>query len=153
MKGVWGLDQVVQPMVQAMIGLPRPFWNARALAFVQGDEIHGGLVFHGYEPERGIIEVSAASRSPKWITRTILGMATKFAYDTCQCHALVACTTPENRAVDLWRALGATEVTVPHLMGRDKPEIVFVLTDAAWKSSKFRTRTNGQKGQQRSAAA
>ena len=83
MKGVWGLDQVVLPLVGNILGFKRGFGDAVTLAFVSGDKIMGGLVFHNYDPDSGVIEVSAGS------------------------------------------------------MSRGVPEVVFILTDAAWRKSKF----------------
>ena len=138
MKGVWGLDTLVIPMVSNILGFKRGFGDAVTLAFVSGNKIMGGLVFHNYDPENGVIEVSTASLSKKWFNRTILRQITAYVFEKCNCHAMVARTAPDNEPVlRIWRALGADEVTIPHLRGRGVPEVVFILTDAAWRKSKF----------------
>lgn len=138
MIGIWGRDDIVLPLVQSILGFVRPFENAVSLGFVDNDHIVGGLVFHNWSPENGVIEVTAASLSRKWFKRSILKQATDYVFDKCNCHAMVARTAPDNTPVlKIWRAMGADEVTIPHLRGRGVPEVVFVLTDAAWRESKF----------------
>lgn len=138
MRGVWGIDNLVLPLVQSILGFSRPFDAAVTLGFVDGDKVVGGLVFHNWSPEHGVIEVTAASLSRKWFKRSILKQATAYVFEKCNCHAMVARTAPDNTPVlKIWRALGADEVTIPHLRGRGVPEVVFVLTDAAWRASKF----------------
>lgn len=144
MRGVWGLNEAVLPLVQSILGFQRPFENAVALGLVSGDKIVGGVVFHNWAPEHGVIEVTAASTSRKWFTRAILRQITRYAFEICGCHAIVARTAPDNEPVlKIWRALGAEEVSIPHLRGRGVPEVVFILTDAQWGKSRFSESRNG----------
>lgn len=138
MKPVWGLDGVVLPLVQAICQMPRPFANAKAMAFEHKGEIVGGLVFNNWEPEHGTIEVTVAATNPRWMTREILSEAARYAFEKCKCHALVARTTEKNPSARMWRSLGADETSIPHLLGYGKPQVVFVLTERQWKKSKFR---------------
>lgn len=138
MNAVWGMDDITLPLIGALCGFTRPFHNAKALTFISGRKIVGGIAFHNWTPENGVIEVTAASTSPKWFSRGILKEITGYAFEICACHAMVARTSLDNPAVRIWRALGSEEVHIPHLRGRGEPEIVFVLTDDAWQQSKFR---------------
>lgn len=137
------MDDVVLPLVQAICGFARPIDNGRALGLVSGKKLIGGVVFHNWQPEHGVIEVTAASLSPKWFTRGIMNEVTRYAFEKCGCHAMVARTEPKGPASRIWRALGSDEVSIPHLRGRGKPETVFVLTDTAWQKCKFRSNDNG----------
>lgn len=133
------MDAVVLPLVQFLCGHARPFGDAVALGFEHKGEIVGGLVFHNWSPEHGVIEVSAGSTNPRWLCRSILAEATAYAFDRCACQSLVTRTSPENSSVlKIWRALGAAEVEIPHLRGRGKPETVFVLTQDAWNASRLK---------------
>lgn len=144
MKTVWGLDQYVVPLVAHLVGLPAErFGNIRALAFVEGDMIVGGVLFSNWSPETGTIEITAASTSRKWMTRSVLRTIAEYGFNACKCQALVARTTECNRAARIWRALGSEEVSVPHGRGRGKPELVFILTDDAWANSRFMRQTHG----------
>ena len=138
MTGVWGLDAIVLPLVERICDMKRPFGPSKALAFVKGKRVLGGVVFNNWEPEHGVIEVTVGSLSPRWLTRSILKQVTEYVYNDCGCHAMFARTTADNPSVKIWRALGAEEREIPHLMGRGKAQTVFVLTDEAWNNSKFK---------------
>lgn len=140
MTPIWGLGKPVTDFVAGMCGLPNTFGPCETMAVINGaGEMVAGLVFHNYAKDAGVIEVSAAAITPKWATRGILSAAMGYAYGQLGCQAVVGRTAPDNAPTRrLWAALGAQEYEIPRLRGRDTPEIVMVVTDDAWQSSKLR---------------
>ena len=132
------MDSIIAPLVQSLCKLPRDFGESRSMAIVDSsDKIVGGLVFHNWHPEAGTIEVSVGSVSSKWLTRGVLKSATRYAYDHCMCHAIVARTDAQNPTRRIWTSLGASEHVIPHLRGPGVPEYIYVLTREVWDKSKF----------------
>lgn len=137
----------------------KPFWDGRVAWWVSrqiwGDdrgfgecvalgvanrkmEIIAGLVFHNWEPEAGIIEVSGAATDPRWMTRRVMNVALGYAFDDAGCQMVVARQSLENKAPRrAWKALGAQEIIIPRMRGRDEDGLLITLTDDAWRSSRF----------------
>lgn len=137
-----------------------PFWDERVAAWVarripgcergfgpsvslgvlsKEKKLAGGLVFHNWHPECGVIEMSAASVDPRAWTRTVMKAAFGYAFEQIGCQMVVVRCDAENRRVrKFWRGLGADEYEIPRLRGRDKSEVIMTLTDDAWRASKFR---------------
>ena len=70
MTPIW--DDRVAAWVGARIwGRPDAFAASRAMGILKGRELVAGLVFHNWEPEAGLIEVSAAASDRRWLTRRV----------------------------------------------------------------------------------
>lgn len=143
MRVVWGHDDLVAAWVAEELG-GRPFGEHRAAAVVDGDgNLAAGVVFHNWNPEAEVIEVSAAASDPRWATRAVLSEL--FGYVFAVAQACVARTAEDNARVRrLWKAFGAQEYVIPRLRGRTASEALLMLTDDAWAKSKFMRQTNGQ---------
>lgn len=138
MKPVWGFDEAVAALVAGICGFHRGFGPCKAMGFVDcRNELVGGIVFHNWQPEAGVIELSAGSLSRLWPTREILKAATSYAFGDCGCHAMVMRTDKANPSRSIWRKLGATEHVLPHMRGPDIPEYVNILTRDAFAASKY----------------
>jgi RimJ/RimL family protein N-acetyltransferase len=118
--------------VARQLGYPRGFGDCTAIGF--GDPIVAGVVFHNWNPEAGVIEVSAASTCRKWLTRDGAKQIGSYPFDQLECQAVVARHSEKNaRARRIWRALGATEYIIPRLRGRYDAEVIAVLTVEDWR--------------------
>lgn len=137
-----------------------PFWDERVAAWVarripncergfepcvglgvlrRDKKLVAGLVFHNWEPEAGLIEVSGAAIDPRWMTRTVMNEALGYAFDVAGCQMVFARQSVKNEAPrKAWKALGAQEVIIPRLRGRHEDGSIITLTDDAWRASKFR---------------
>ncbi|WP_434286303.1 hypothetical protein [Celeribacter sp. SCSIO 80788] len=103
-----------------------------------GGNVVAGIVFHNWEPETGIVEISGASENPRWFTRRVINAALTYAFDGLKCQMIVARQAVENENPRrCWKALGGNEYIIPRLRGRDKDGSIITLTDEAWRSSKF----------------
>ena len=140
-------DERVAPWVARRIpGCERGFGPCIGMGVLSKDKkLAGGLVFHNWMPETGVIEMSAASVDPRAWTRTVMREAFRYAFEFAKCQMVVIRCDPENkRVLRFWSALGADKHVIPRLRGRDKSEVIMTLTDDAWKASKFNEAKHGQ---------
>ncbi len=140
---IWGHADAVKPFVLQVCELEGGFINCQTAAVVDNDgHMVAGVVFHNWNAESGVLEVSAASLSRKWATRGVL--RDLFGYVFKHCQACVARTAENNTTVRrLWKAFGAQEYIIPRLRGREASEAILLLTDDAWAKSKFMRPFNG----------
>jgi RimJ/RimL family protein N-acetyltransferase len=109
--------------------------------FDEHAKIFAGVAFHNYDPWAGVIEISAASESKRWLTRPVLKAIFGYAFNDAGCQMVVARVDPEDKAtVRIFKAYGFQEYVVKRLLGRDKDQCVLTLTDDDWKSNKFEKR-------------
>lgn len=119
-------------------GKLREFGNCQALAVVEDDALICGVIYHNYEPQSQVIEISAGSISSRWLTRHTLRKMFAYPFEECGCQAVVMRCDPDDAALRrMLTAYGFKLYVIPRLRGRDKDENVFVLTDDAWASNKF----------------
>ena len=145
MTPLWVSPEIVVPFVARIAGLRPDFGNCVTMAVMDRErKMAAGLIFHNWEPESGVIEVTAAATSPKWATRSILRSALSYCFDDVGCQMVVARHAETNKqARRLWAALGAQEYIIPRLRGRDAAEVLATLTDDAWAKSKLNEAANG----------
>lgn len=133
-------DRRVAAWVAAMIpGCGRGFGGCQAIGVFRKGDLVAGVVFHNWSPEFGTIEISAASNDPKWLTRHVIRRVFDYAFIEAGCQVVVARQDPKNqRAIRIWKAIGAEEFSIPRLRGRNNAESIVTLTDDAWSRSKFK---------------
>lgn len=121
------------------VGLSRGFGECQTACVVNGENhVVAGLIFHNYDPDSGVMEVSAAATSPLWPQRSVLKEAFGYIFDRAGCQMAVArCEQSNDRVRRLWKGFGAREHIIPRLRGRDAAEAILTLTDDAWSASKF----------------
>lgn len=126
-------------VAQRIPGCERGWGDCQALGVEHNQQIVGGLVFHNWVPEHGVIEMSGASTDSRWLTRTVVNTALNYVFDEIGCQMVIAQQDPENkRATRVWKALGAQEIIIPRLRGRNNAGSIITLTDDAWARSKFK---------------
>lgn len=121
------------------------FGNFTAIGVEQRGEIVAGVVYHNWDPEAGVIEMSAASKTRAWLRRDILETLFRYPFAVVGCQMVCARHSENNTRVRrIWNALGADETVVPRMRGRHEDEIVATLTVEQWRAGKFGG-SNGQK--------
>lgn len=127
-------------------GCERGFGPCVAMACIKNEALIGGVVFHNYSPESGVIEMSAAADCGDWLNRSTLYAMHDYIFNTAECQTAVMRVSERNkRMCRIARAYGYEGHRIPRLRGRDEAEIIFTLTDEKWRSSKFNRRfANGQ---------
>lgn len=117
----------------------RDFGECRTGAVLTEDgSVAAGLVFHNWNPDAGVIEVSGAAEHPGFAQRGVMAEIARYVFGGCGCQMLVARCHEGNEGVRrLFRAAGASEFIIPRLRGRDAAECILTLTDDAWRASRF----------------
>ena len=134
---VYGRNEEVAAFVAANIPGETGFGNCKAIGF--GAPLVAGVVYHNWNPEGRVIELSAASTTRKWVTRANLKVIFGYPFDELECQLCVARISEHNaRARRIWRALGSTEYHIPRFYGRDEAMIIATLTVEAWRAFESR---------------
>ena len=118
------------------------FGNCQAMAIIEGNDLIAGCIFYNWDPECGVIEISAASTDKRWMSRPILKEMFEFVFLGCHCQAVVMRISDENKPMHrIAKAYGFEQYVIPRLRGRNANENVFVLTDDAWKTNRWNRKT------------
>jgi RimJ/RimL family protein N-acetyltransferase len=127
-------------------------WDDCVAMRVYTDRTIGGVVFHDWNPDAGIMCMSAAGE-PGWLNRAVLYAMHGYIFDTAGCQLAVMQVSERNtRMRRIGLAYGYTETRIPRLRGRDEAEIVMTLTEETWRASRFHRRvTLGEKESTRAA--
>lgn len=107
---------------------------------VVSDRTMGGVVFHDWNPDAGVMCMSAAGE-PGWLTRPVLYAMHSYIFDQAGCQLAVMQVSERNeRMRRIGLAYGYTETRVPRLRGRDEAEMIMTLADEDWRASRFHRR-------------
>ncbi len=139
---IWGgetapaINQAVAFFVASHIpGCERGWENFTTLGLIQGDRLVAGVVFHNYAPEAGVIELSSASTSRRWLTRPMLKGMFGYPFEQLGCQMVVLRVSERNAVmIEIAERFGFTALRIPRLRGRDEAEILFTLTDDEWRA-------------------
>lgn len=145
---IWGAEQLVGPWVAARIegcerGFGEPGYKFKALAVSDGKDLVAGMVYHNWHPEAGVIEISGAASTARWLTRPVLWAMFSYPFDGIGAQMVVMNVSPENEMFNgrglkrLLKAYGFKEHLIPRLKGREKDGILFTLTDDDWRANGF----------------
>lgn len=116
-------------------GCERGFADFTTLGVTEEGRLVAGVVYHNYSPEAGVIELSAAATSKRWLTRRVLKAMFGYPFDEIGCQLAVLRVSEENRGmVEIARRFGFTSHRIPRLRGREEAEIIFTLTDNDWRA-------------------
>lgn len=120
-------------------GEARDFGKGSALGVFNAErKMIAGLVYHNYDRKAGVVEISGAADTPRWLPRPILWEMFSYPFNELRCQAVVMRVDPENRRLSrILTTLGFEMYPVPRLRGRDKPEVFFVLGDDVWRKNGF----------------
>lgn len=136
---IYGENELVSQWVANHIpGCARGWSNATAIGVADESGIIGGSVFHGWNPEAGVIEISSASTSPRWWSRSMMHAVFSYPFDQLQCQLVVLRVSETNaHMLDIAKRLGFKRYTIPRLRGRNEAECILCLTDDQWRASRF----------------
>jgi len=132
---------VVAAFVARLMGIERGFGPSTALGYVEDGELVGGTVFHNWEPEAGVIELSTAATTPRWLTPTVLHAIFAYPFEHLGCQMVVLRVAERNaRMRRIAERFGFDAYPIPRLRGRDEADIIYTLTDDQWRSTRFEKR-------------
>ena len=97
-----------------------------------------GIVYHNYQPQNQVIEISAYSSQRKWLTKKYLQTIFGYPFTQLNIRLIVArCDQNNQRVRKIWKTFGAKEAILPEMRGKNIDEIVLLLKKNQWNNSKF----------------
>lgn len=136
-----------QPLQNAEVGdfVSRHIWGQSnqitdfsTMAVYDDDQLIAATAYHGWQPESGVIELSSASTSRKWLTRPVIRAMFHAPFNMLDCQLCVLRVSERNtNMIRIARSFGFSGVFIPRLRGRDEGEHVFSFSDDDWAKSPF----------------
>lgn len=118
-----------------ILGCERGWDNFTTLGMIDGQSLVAGVVFHNYAPEAGVIELSSASTSRRWLNRPMLRAMFGYPFDQIGCQMVVLRVSERNTVmVEIAKRFGFKSYRIPRLRGREEAEILFTFTDDDWRA-------------------
>lgn len=120
-------------------GGPRNLSGDTVAVFVDNDNVMAGAVFfQNYDSETGVIELTGASVSPRFLTRKTLHELYAYAFDTLACQTVMqVARADDTHQARLLPRYGFKRYDVPRLKGRNTDAAIYVLHDDVWRTGKF----------------
>jgi RimJ/RimL family protein N-acetyltransferase len=119
-------------------GEPGRITNYCSIGILDGDRLVAGVLYHNHYPDAGVIELTAASTTKRWLTRPVLKAMFSLPFDRFGCQLVVLRVAAENVPMRrMAKAYGFNEYVIPRLRGRGLAEIILTLTDDDWRRSRF----------------
>ena len=142
---LYGHDHKVAHFVAQMIPhCHRGFGpNIKAIGVLDANGfLIAGMVYHNWDPDAGIIEMSGAALPAKyWLTRETLARIFQYPFHQVGCQMVVMRVRADNEPLlGVLARYGFAFSKVPRLFGRDCDGIVATLTREAWEENKFNQR-------------
>lgn len=104
----------------------------------EADGLVAGIVYHNFDPDGGVIELTAYSTRRDWLNRNRLRAVFSYPFEQLGVRLCVARISENNtRTLRIWRSFGAELTPIPHLRAEGEAEIVAVLRRDTWENSKF----------------
>ena len=141
---VYGHDEIVAQFTAQLIPHCRRGFgpNVKAIGVVDDGRLIAGIVYHNWEPDTGIIEISGAALPGKaWLSRETLKQMFQYPFLQLGCQMVVQRTPADDeRLLGVLARFNYSFVRVPRLFGRDRDGMVCLLTREAWEANKFNRR-------------
>lgn len=146
MKLLFGHDEAVARFVADLTIGPADFGKCKAIGVLDDeDRLLAGMVFHDWQPGPGLIQISSASTTARWLTAEVRHIMFSYPFDQLGCQMVVLQVSAKNaRMVRIAKAFGFTPYLIKRMRGRDEDGYVFTLTDDDWRNSKFTRKIHGQ---------
>lgn len=144
MKAVWlaetspGFYAAADFIAHRIYGTEKDMPGQTIMAVAHDGAIVAAAIFQNYSKEYGTIEISAASDDKRWMTRRTLWEMFDYCFHQLGCQAAILRTDPDDKALSrILHRYGFDQYLIPRLRGRDKPEMISVLSDDAWRANGF----------------
>ena len=123
---------------QMIWGDGRGFTPHMAMAVIEGETLIAATIYHNMDPDAGVIELSSGAYSKRWLQPHIIRAMFWLPFEFLKCQMVVLRVDAANSGMcAIARRFGFDEHVIPRLMGRDKPGIVFTLTDDQWRAHRL----------------
>jgi hypothetical protein len=145
LRYVYGQDELVAEAVAQLIphvGARGFGYAAKAIGVIDEDgRLIGGLVYHNYDPQAGVIEISGAATSSRWLSRETIRRMYQYPFHTCGCQMLFQRTPADSvKLLSQLAAYDYTFIKVPRMFGRERDGVLCTLTYEDWCDNRFNKR-------------
>jgi|SRR5262245_14803211 len=141
---VYRQDEVVAQFVAQLIPhcRERGFGRCKAIGVLDDDgRLLGGVVYHNWDPEAGVIEISGGATTPRWLTRETIARMYRYPFLEVGVQMIVQRTPADDeRLLRQLAVYGYMFVRVPRMFGRDRDGVLCLLTREAWEGNRFNKR-------------
>jgi len=129
--GAWCANQIWP-------GQGKTFDSFTTMGMIRKGNLVAVVVFHNWQPDNGVIEMSGASIDKRWLTRRTLHEMFSYCFDKAGCQLVVMRTSANSKVLNrIMKPYGFKSHRIPRLRGRHEDEIINTLTDDDWKNNKF----------------
>src|SRR5688572_17234288 len=95
-------------------GGERGFGNCKGIGVWRDGRLVAGMVFHNWNPENGVIEISSAADDSRWLTSAVRHKMFSYPFEEIGCQMVVLRVAESNgRMVRIARAYGFTGHLIP----------------------------------------
>jgi hypothetical protein len=131
------LNDAIAKFVSGLIfGTEDGFERYCTMGVFDGGSLIAGVVYHNYYPENGVVELSAASISKRWLNQPVLHDMFSLPFDVLGCQLCVLRVSEKNTSMlRIASAYGFTDHRIPRLRGRNEAEHILTLTDDDWREN------------------
>lgn len=92
-----------------------------------------GVLYHNYQPESGVVELSTGSQSKRWLNRTTLRAIFDLPFRMLGCRLCVLRVSERNTVMcSIARRVGFDEYRIPELRGPGEAEMIYTMTAEQW---------------------
>lgn len=144
MNLIWGgpraeeINAALVRFVGERTNVTRGFGPCASLGVADGGEVVAACIFHNWQPEHGVMELSCAADSKLWLTRPVINAIFGFVFDECACQLVVLRVSERNtKMIRIARRVGFKETRIERMRGRDEAELLFTATDGDWRGHKM----------------
>lgn len=116
-----------------VFGRENDFGPCGSMGIFKDSKLIATIIFHGWQPEYGIMEISAAATSPAWLTKRTIREIMANCFDRHDCQQIVSRMAVDNkRAIQIYKFLGFKSVRLPNMRGSGKHEWLMLLLKDQW---------------------
>lgn len=127
-------DAIADFVSMQIFGKPGCFRDYGAMGVFEDQSLIAGVVFYDWDQDAGVMQLSAASTSKRWLTRNVLRAMFAAPFDLYGCQMIVLRVSPNNETmIRIARRYGFNAYLIPRLGGRHEDQILFTLTDDQWR--------------------
>lgn len=132
-------NEVVGDFVSSLIwGEPGRVEKFCSMGVFDGPDLVAGTLYHNWQPSEGVIELTSASTTPRWLQRPIIKAMFSLPFDRLDVRLTVLRVSEKNRVMrSIARRFGFSETIIPRLRGPDEAECVYTLSAQEWADHKM----------------
>jgi len=140
MKLLYGHNKAVADFVSKLAPhCEAGFGNCTGIGVINNDGLLvGGMVYSGYDPIAGTIEMSGAAINKRWLTKKTLYAFFEYPFEQINCQMVFMRNAATQASLHrMLRAYGFEEFLIKRMYGREEDGHLWTLTDDDWKQNKF----------------